>query len=113
MQEKELVRIEKIRPSGSLFGINRQSLVIPNSDPRKDLSIRSSHPGRFLYSLSLSYLNKMTLLIQKHVPYLLHFSPSSLFKCILVHILLYTVEIRNVYTLNIHLSRLQIMSWKS
>ena len=26
----------KLRPSGSLFGITRQSLVMPNSDPRTD-----------------------------------------------------------------------------
>ena len=33
-----------IRPSGSLFGITRQSLVMPNSDARMDFYIRTSHP---------------------------------------------------------------------
>ena len=32
----------KLRPSGSLFGITRHSLVMPNSDPRTDFSIRTS-----------------------------------------------------------------------
>ena len=32
----------KIRPSGSLFGITRQSLVMPNSDTRRDCSVRTS-----------------------------------------------------------------------
>ena len=34
----------KIRPSGSLFGITPQSLVMPNSDPRADFSVSTSHP---------------------------------------------------------------------
>ena len=34
----------KIGPSESLFGITQQSLVMPNSDPRTDFSIRTSHP---------------------------------------------------------------------
>ena len=34
----------KIRPSGSLLGITLQSLVIINSDPRTNVSIRTSHP---------------------------------------------------------------------
>ena len=34
----------KIRPLRSLFGITRQSLVIPDSDHRMDFSIRNSHP---------------------------------------------------------------------
>ena len=34
----------KIRPLGSMFGIPRQSLVMPNSDPRTDFSICTSHP---------------------------------------------------------------------
>ena len=34
----------KIRPSGSLLGITRQSLVMTNSDPRTNVSIRTSHP---------------------------------------------------------------------
>ena len=34
----------KICPSGSLFGITRQRLVMPNSDPQTDFSIRTSHP---------------------------------------------------------------------
>ena len=38
----------KIRPSGSLFGITRQSLVMPNSDPRTDFSVRTSHPWKIL-----------------------------------------------------------------
>ena len=33
----------KIRHSGSLFAITRQSLVMPNSDPRTDFSIHTSH----------------------------------------------------------------------
>ena len=33
----------KIRPSGTLFG-----LVMPNSDPRTDFSIRTSHPLKIL-----------------------------------------------------------------
>ena len=33
----------KIRPSGSLFGITRQSLVMPNSDPGMEFSIRMTH----------------------------------------------------------------------
>ena len=32
----------KIRPSGSLFGITRPSLLVLNSDPRTDFSIRTS-----------------------------------------------------------------------
>ena len=31
----------KIGPSGSLFAITRHSLVMPNSDPRTDFSIRT------------------------------------------------------------------------
>ena len=38
----------KIRPSGSLFGITRQILVMPNSDPRMDFSIRISYPRKIL-----------------------------------------------------------------
>ena len=38
----------KIRLSGSLFGITRRSLVMPNSDPRTDFSIRTSHPWKIL-----------------------------------------------------------------
>ena len=34
----------KFRPSGSLFGITRQSPVMPNSDSRDGISIRTSHP---------------------------------------------------------------------
>ena len=33
----------KIGPSGSLFDITRQSLVMPNSDPRTDFCIRTSY----------------------------------------------------------------------
>ena len=33
----------KICPSRSLFGITRQGLVMPNSDPRTNFSIRTSH----------------------------------------------------------------------
>ena len=48
MQEKESVMVVccgiKICPSGSLFGITRQSLVMSNSDPRTDFSIRTSYP---------------------------------------------------------------------
>ena len=40
--------VVKIRPSGSLFGITRQNLVMPNSDPRTDFSIRTSHPWKIL-----------------------------------------------------------------
>ena len=35
---------KKNSPSGLLFGIPRHSLVMPNSDPRADFSIRTSHP---------------------------------------------------------------------
>ena len=51
----------KIHPSGSLFGITQQSLVMPNSDPRTDFSIHISHPRKILIlfpslsSLSLPY----------------------------------------------------------
>ena len=38
----------KIRPSGSPFGITRQSLVMPNSDPRMDFSIHTHTHERFL-----------------------------------------------------------------
>ena len=38
----------KIRLSGSLFGITRQSLVMPISDLRTDFSIRTSHPWKIL-----------------------------------------------------------------
>ena len=39
----------KIRPPGSLFGISRQSLVMPNSDPRMDFSIAPQPHERFLF----------------------------------------------------------------
>ena len=38
----------KICPSRSLFGITRQSLVMPNSDPRTDFSICTSQPWKIL-----------------------------------------------------------------
>ena len=38
----------KICASGSLFGITLQSLVMPNSDPRTDRSIRTLHPWKIL-----------------------------------------------------------------
>ena len=34
----------KICPSGSLLGITRQSLVMTNSDPQTNVSVRTSHP---------------------------------------------------------------------
>ena len=34
----------KIRSSGSVFGITRQNLMMPNSDPRTDFSIHTSNP---------------------------------------------------------------------
>ena len=40
----------KIHPSGSLFGITRHSRM-PNSDPRIDFSIRTSHPWKLLIFL--------------------------------------------------------------
>ena len=43
----------KIHPSGSLFGITRQSLMMLNSDPQTDFSIHS-HPRNifiFLYDI--------------------------------------------------------------
>ena len=33
----------KIRPLGSLFGITQHSLMMPNSDPWTDFSIRTSY----------------------------------------------------------------------
>ena len=52
MQEKNLSWLfgpdRKICPSGSLFGITWQSLMMPNSDPRTDVSIRTSHPCKIL-----------------------------------------------------------------
>ena len=33
----------KIVPSGALFGITRQSLMMPNSDPPTDFSVHTSH----------------------------------------------------------------------
>ena len=36
----------KIYPSVSLFGFTLRSLVMPNSDPRMDLSIHTSHPWK-------------------------------------------------------------------
>ena len=48
MQAKESIRNfdadRKICPSGSLFGITWQSLVMPNSDAWTDFSIGTSHP---------------------------------------------------------------------
>ena len=41
----------KIRPSRSLFGITRWSLVKANSDPRTDFSIRTSHSWKILIFL--------------------------------------------------------------
>ena len=37
--------------SGSLFGITRQSLVMPNNDSRTDFSMRTSHPWKILMFL--------------------------------------------------------------
>ena len=52
MQENESVMVVwcgyKNPFSGSLFGITRQNLVMPNSDPRTDFSIRTSHPLNIL-----------------------------------------------------------------
>ena len=49
MQEQEsIMAVGKIRPSGSLFGITCQSLVMRNNDPRTDFSIRISHPWKIL-----------------------------------------------------------------
>ena len=40
----------KIRPSGSLLGITRQSLVMTNSDPRRMFPSAPHTHERFLYS---------------------------------------------------------------
>ena len=49
MQEKECIMVlgvdRKICLSGSLFGITRHSLVMPD-DPRMDFSIHTSHPWK-------------------------------------------------------------------
>ena len=38
----------EIRHSGSPFGIHRQSIVVLNSDPRTDFSIRTSYTWKIL-----------------------------------------------------------------
>ena len=56
----------KIRPSGSLFGITRHSLVMPNSDPRTDFSIRTSHPCKILMIL-MEELDNMLQVFSKNL----------------------------------------------
>ena len=52
-----------IRPSGSLFGITRHSLVMPNSNPRTDFSIRTSHPWK-----SVRIFHECEVWIEQSVP---------------------------------------------
>ena len=42
----------KIRPSGSLFGITWHSLMMPNSDPWTEFSIRTSYLWKILIILN-------------------------------------------------------------
>ena len=61
----------KICPSESLFGITQQSLVMPNTDPRKNFSIRTSHPWKILIfyiwpkHFSIIYSNTRDQMIRK------------------------------------------------
>ena len=54
-----------IRPSGSLFGITRHSLVMPNSDPRTDFSISTSHPWKIL----ILYNSSFSMYFKQHKHY--------------------------------------------
>ena len=57
----------KNRPSGSLFGITLQSLVMPNSDPGTDFSIHASHSCLIIFSYFVAFLMQITNKRLKHV----------------------------------------------
>ena len=62
MHEKEpwlLGADRKIHPSGSLFGITQQSLVMPNSYPRKGFSVCTSHSWKILIILNNMHSNEL------------------------------------------------------
>ena len=46
----------KTCPSGSLFGITRQSLMMPDSDPQMYFSVRTSHPWKILILWHMCFL---------------------------------------------------------
>ena len=56
----------KIGRSGSLFGITRQSLVMPNSDSRTDFTIRTSHPWKILIFQTIRYCMRKGLVAWHH-----------------------------------------------
>ena len=75
-----------IRTSGLLFGITRQSLVMPKSDPRTEFSIHTSHPWKILivfltiFSVALRMGNISCLLL-----FLVILSVASSFKLYRFH----------------------------
>ena len=55
----------KLLPSRSLFCITRQSLLMPNSNPRDEFSIRTSHPCKILIISALSSSSEVTTILNR------------------------------------------------